>query len=365
MGRLTTTTHWCGEGPGECLVETLELDLGDRVIGMQVTDGQGTLVRKETYAYDIRGNKTLTCAYRTPTEYSIAEVVYDSRALPIRLIDDYGNVTHLTYDYQYRNAGGQKVLRKTTTDPLGRKTTVTQDALGRLWETTTVDPLGTLLAQHRLWHNATGQPVRRVDDTVANGTVLRTMTTEWAYDSLKRTIQLREAVGTDEERTTTRGYNRYGQLEAIHLADGVALLHEYDPMGRLTYYHASDDSFAYRYQYDVLGNVLAVEDLVHGTFTRRQYDGLQRMIAETLDHGLTFGYRYDPFSRVTQIQFIGMTPWDASLSSKLTTRLNVTGMTVLIVNHNDFVSYAADPIGHLSAKMGVGDIHVEYVRGQG
>lgn len=302
LGRLSVTKRWYDCSEADCVVQIQEYDPLDRVIETRIEDGKGNLHRKETCAYDIAGNKILNCVYDSARHYTVSEVRYNSRKMPILMIDALGNMTHITYDHKHINAFGQTVLCATTTDPLGQHTIITHDVFGLPVEHKMLSRLGEQLAHYTQIYDGVGNLVRRIDHVLANGRAVRDIVTELSYDPRNRPSQLREAVGTVDVRLTTRSYNQAGQLEAIHLPDGLDILHTYDAMGRLASYRASDNSVAYEYQYDAAGNLLRVADLIHGTTTFRHYDGLHRVSCETLENGLSLSYEYDALNRPTQVQ---------------------------------------------------------------
>ena len=79
--------------------------------------------------------------------------------------------------------------------------------------------------------------------------------------------------------------DQYGQREALIKPDGVEILYEYDQKGRLAACKASDNSFAYAYEYNFSDLPTKITDLIQNNTTIRVYDGSDRMISETLANG--------------------------------------------------------------------------------
>ena len=302
LGRLSVTKRWFGPSPDDYVTTVEERDLLDRVVEARVEDSKGACQRKERRTYDILGNCTHICVSVSEDVGHTSEVRYNSRKQPIQQIDALGNITQITYDTQYRNAIGQRVLLKTLADPLGKRTYCEHDTAGRCVAEWVESAAGTLLASYHQCYDLAGNCIQREDFVIAEGTVLRKLVTTRTYDSCKRLTCLCEAVGTSDERTTRREYNKFGQLERIHLPGGISLHHQYDAQGRLSQYTSTDNSVGYRYTYDAVGNVLFVEDLVNANITTRQYDGRRRMTSETLGNGLTLNYEYDALDRMTIAQ---------------------------------------------------------------
>lgn len=301
LGRLSHTKSFFGSGENDYTVAIQDFDLLDRVIADRVEDATGTLLHKKAYRYDIHGNRTHEYTYHSETDYTVDETCYNSRKQPIQQIDALGHSTFITYDLDYRNALGQRVLVKTTTDPLGQQVIEEHDASGRLVASVTHDSFGNQLAGYQLIYDLAGNVVRRIDDCWGNGSLQRQRITDSSFDAGQRITLLREAVGTSDERSTQYSYNRYGQLETIRLPDEISLHHTYDGAGRLATYRASDNSFHYQYSYDAVGNLLQVVDVIHNTLTTRFYNGLNRITTETLGNGLRLDYAYDRQGRITQL----------------------------------------------------------------
>lgn len=301
LGHLTHTKSFFGPGELDYTVSIQEFDFLDRVIEDRMEDAFGRLLQKKAYQYDVQGNRTHEFLYHSESEFTVSEVRYNTRKQPIQIIDAKGASSQITYNLDYRNTLGQRVLLKTTTDPLGQQVIEEYDASGRLVAATTRDAFGVQLAGYKQIYDAVGNCVRRIDDIWTQGLRQNQRITDSTFDVGKRITHLCEAVGTSDQRSTHFSYNGYGQLSSIRLPDTVTLYHTYDVVGRLKTYHASDHSFDYRYEYDSMGNLLKVCDLATATTTTRSYDGLGHIISETLGNGLRLDYTYDGQGRPTSL----------------------------------------------------------------
>lgn len=301
LGRLMITRSWFGPSEADVTATIQEHDLLDRVVATRVVDASGGTLRKEAFTYDIQGNRTHHYVYSTESTCTVSEVRYDSRKQPIEIIDALGNRTQIAYDREFRNALGQRVLLKTTTDPLGQRTVVEHDARGRVVRQTVLDPLGGCMASDAQSYDAAGNLSHRLDDVRLNGKNQRVLHTAWKYDGCGRLTQLLEGIGTADERVTRRSYHSSGQLECIVLPDGVQLLHTYDALGRVASYCSTDHTVGYLYDYDAVGNLLSVVDTVHGHTTTRQYDTLRRIERELLGNSLSISYTYDAQGRMVSL----------------------------------------------------------------
>lgn len=302
MGRVHATKRWFGSGSNDYVATIEERDLLDRVVESRVESSEGVCLRKQTRAYDILDNCTHVYNFVSEERTNLMQTCYNSRKLPIKQIDALGHVTTTSYDMQYRNALGQRVLLKIVTDPFGKRTCFAHDAAGRCVTEWSDSASGVRLAQADHTYDLMGNRTQRTDSVMAEGAVLRKQITRWTYDTCNRLTSLVEACGTTEERITRRVYNRVGQLETIYLPGGISLRHHYDAMARLSDYSSSDNTIAYHYSYDTVNNLIAVEDTVNASTTRRQYDGRHRVTEEMLANGLTLRFRYDPLDRMTWAQ---------------------------------------------------------------
>jgi len=151
-----------------------------------------------------------------------------------------------------------------TTDHLGRTTSLTYDALNRLVDTT--DALG---GQTKVAYDGNGNVVSRTD-------ALGRKTTS-AYDSMNRLVDTTDALGVDTHRT----YDAFGNLASSTAASGTGdartTRYVYDLDDRLV---AMSDPLGNKqtYTYDAVGNRLQVTD-AKGQVTRYVYDALNRNIA--------------------------------------------------------------------------------------
>jgi len=297
LGRLHKSTVWADDQ--HACVSIKEYDLLGRVIEERIEDLDGVLCTRVTYIYDHRGHLTEETHYTAEGPASTRKE-YDALGRVVRIIDPEGNEAVTDYNDWHVNAHGQKVQQITVTDALGRQTITTHNAWDQPISVVKKDPYGLELSKHELGYDAKGQMTTRIDTVKLPQRVDRTLHTRWTYDSCGRCIQLDEAVGTDEARSTRTLYNRFGEKEAVAYDDGTVLKYEYDSLGRLARYWATDDSFNYAYRYDAVGNVLEVNDELLSTFTKRSYDSQGRMTTEQLANGTQVDFEYDGLGRVTR-----------------------------------------------------------------
>ena len=273
---------------GETVVSVKAYDLLDRVIEERLEDIEGNIQKVTNYAYDELGHQIvlLVGEAATYTDYNIL-------GHPIRITDALGEVTHIHYCYDFLNQG-QRVLQVTTTTPLGHQTCVTYDIAGREASVLRKDPYGQVVAQQEHRYDKNGQRIQTRHTVFPS---LRQVITEWHYvgNQLHKMI---EAYGDPLQKTTCYKYNRLGMRESLIKPDGVSLEYRYDPLGRLSEFFASDDSFCYRYTYDAHDNLSQVFDEKHPL--QRSYNGLNQLVEEK-QGSLTLCYDYDPLGRPLKV----------------------------------------------------------------
>jgi RHS repeat-associated protein len=266
----------------------------------------------------------------------------------LKIIDPLGNTTTIAY-----NAFGQPI---STVDPLGNSTTFEYDSVGNLVKV--ADPLG----------NATTRTYDAVSRLIAQADPLG-KTTRFSYDPLNRLVNLVDALNG----TTSFGYDPNGNLLTVTDARGNTITHEYDSMDRLlkridqlgrpetfsydgngnlvstTDRKTQTTTFTYdplnrrtqasyadgavaTFTYDAGGRLLQADDTAdpHRPIAL-QYDGLDRLLAETTSLG-TVSYQYDPLGRRTHMTVGGQSPvtyaYDAASRLRTITQAPLTPVDI-------------------------------------
>ena len=264
------------------LVHIKEYDLLNRVTAEKKQDVNGNILFQEEYRYDAAGNQT--AIVRFPHNQRAEELLtYDPFNRLIEKKDPLGYATTTTYNDQYINALDQKVLQKTTTDPLGNSTIETCDAKQRLDCSQKKNSRGELLAQEDYFYDANDNLSRQVS-TVLSTSPKRLVTTRWTYDAMDRVISLKEGYGETEERTTTYTYTPKGLIEEKKKPDGTIIAHSYDPMGRCIAIHSSD--VHYTFQHNRIGQLILSKDEIHQTCTEKEWNVHGQLLHETLANHL-------------------------------------------------------------------------------
>jgi len=260
----------------------------------QLAFEQDPLGRVTKHVYDTHGNETSTIANCT-TSGTSAPSPFDSCTAG-GTHDGQTNVTSgATFDQAV--TAGRAGLATKTTDPLGRDTTFTYDALGRqltevlpgetgggasipvLTRTTTYDEFGNVLTATEGW-------------TPLGGGSAVARTTSHAYDLANRETSTTDPAGV----TTTTVYDAAGNAIST-TAGGVTTARIFDGLGRAL--SETTDSGTAGHAYDAQGNDIetasAEGEITAATFT---YTGWS--LTETADPGglgLTTSHTYDKLGR--------------------------------------------------------------------
>ena len=251
QSRLSIKKEWYSEK--DFLVSGFKYDALDRVISERRETAEGALLSKVRTAYDIFGNITKVTTFITEKEEAYVETIYDSCSQPVQIIDELGNSTYIAYDYNHVNVRNQKVLKKTTTDPLGNSTIEVMNAQGRLVYVRHENKKGELQACTRLLYDLAGNKIKETNSVIIDGQTDHEHVITWKYDSMNRVLKVVEQPETKEEKKTSYSYYPSGALKSYTKPDGITISHNYDAQLQLIAMDSSDDTISYRYEYDLNG----------------------------------------------------------------------------------------------------------------
>jgi RHS repeat-associated protein len=336
--RLTSMTDTSGDA--------LQMDWSEGGANLQtIVDPEGG---QTDFAYDALNNLTEVVDPRgfvTSFEYNGALVTSSTDAL--------GNTITFSYTTAVDTPQPEGLL-KTITDPLGRVTFFTYDALGQIetmtdaagnsWAysyddcgrlTALEDPLGRV---SRSEYDAIGRLIRVIQNYAPgysqNEQNVFNITTEFDYDEVGNLLNVTDSLGRvtayehdDADRVaqqtnpvghlTTYDYNLVGNLTTLT-----------DPLGRNTLF-----------RYDALKRLTEVEDALGGIITRDyNADGTLASIIDSL--GRATSYSYDDAKRLIQVldPLGGMTTLDYDLTGNLVNSIDALGRVT---------GYVYDPLNRL------------------
>jgi RHS repeat-associated protein len=222
---------------------------------------------------------------------------YDRMGRLQEMVDPLGNKSRFGYDAigqltSFNDSEGNKIgfaydatgLLIEATNAIGRKVTYERDSQGNLVKVTDMAGKGTLFRYDKA--------DRVIAKTDPQGNIW-TM----AYDTSGRLSRWAKPDG----KSVSIQYNPLSQPTRIMPAGDDPIVLNYDKKGRLI--ESSAGAYRYRYRYDRMGSVTAVEDLQRKKTIRHTYDSLYRRVAtEVQPDGGKVAYRYDPVGRMTGIE---------------------------------------------------------------
>lgn len=303
LGRESKVSTFFGTGEDNYTAKIKEYDLLNRVIEERVEDSSGNVLTRETYEYDPSGNCTNTRKFNQAGESS-TYTEYDTRGQVILMTTALGEQTRIHYRYDYYDeALGQNLPYSESITPNGVATVCVKDALGRKKTEYKKDPFGKLLQKRDYYYTQTGLLSKTVDEVIVDSVSQREIINICKYNSAGKLVETCESAGTPEQKTTKFSYNISGQKQSETKPDGTVLHYDYDALGRLKEYCASDKSFHYVFDYDLNSNPVRVFDRISQTETLKNYDAYNRLIKETLANGLSLEYSYDLSGKPTQMIF--------------------------------------------------------------
>ncbi|MFT4552196.1 MAG: RHS repeat-associated protein [Chlamydiales bacterium] len=340
LGQLQSKREWFGDDITDAKVSIMEYDYLGKIIEQRTEDGVGGVLRKVSYSYDADGNRSSLSTYthdgKTPERM---ETTYNFRGEPSKATDALGNVTVTVYDDTFRNDRGQRVLQRKVTDPLGFMTVSTMDAMNREELIVRKDPFGKVLLQKEIRYDAAGNKARETIVDIQNSKVIKRVTVVRDYGPCNRLERLVEAEGTPLQKQYSYVYGNNGEQLARVKPDGVQLCYDYDSVGRVSQYRASDNSFHYEYQYDSNHRVLAVLDHANQLISRRSYDEFGRMVSEKLANGLTILNDHDALGRRSRLTLHDGSSVEYAYNAvdmKSITRLSSSGKTEYVHSYEDY-----------------------------
>ncbi|MBI3900608.1 MAG: RHS repeat protein, partial [Chlamydiia bacterium] len=297
---------------------------------------EGQLQFQEKYAYDEAGNHT-----ETITSHGTFKTLYNTLGKPLSEKDPLGFVT--THEYLFGNG-----YRESTTDANQIQTLRLYDNRGRVSELLKKNLLGEILAKETSRYDKNGNLIESTH-TVFQGTEpIRTVTHNWEYGPMGRLERFIEA----GEKETRYLYDARGRLNTVIKPSGTQLHHEWDDLGRLARYFASD--FDYRYTYDSNDRILSVYDAISKKKTTRTYNALGNTTQETLGNGLKLTNTFDGQGRRIALILPDNTTIDYTYQGAYLYRVSRNGLKYTYAERDieGYIIQADLPkhIGHLSIK---------------
>ncbi|MDB4766928.1 hypothetical protein OAG71_04490, partial [bacterium] len=302
-----------------------------------VTGDSGYLVETRLLSYDTQGRlQTVSLpAVANPdndgeSERAVYEYGYDARGQQTSILDPLGRKTNLTYDELGRQTARQLPLHESS-DPFeevfdydDRQRLSVQISFEGVYTVPVYDDVtGRMLATH-YFEDAASYDNGNPDEIRA-----------YSYDDYGRQIGAQHTINGDVTRTETMTYDLRGQLESVTNDEGV-IRYRYDDLGRQIEVAFSGSDFVpdsstgfqpagdtedfeniTRYAYDSLGRLQTVTAIerndqavdadnnsangIQPDATTYQYDLVGNLDQTLYSNGLVHDYEYDDLNRLEQL----------------------------------------------------------------
>ena len=244
-------------------LEVKEYDLLDRITEERTEDTQGKILLKSRRIYNDAGQIQEVIGYPENQESILARYDYDDFGRVREIRDPFESITKIDYEDRYIDEWGQKVLKRTQTDPFGTQTEEIFDPVGRLAKTTKKDKRGQLLVESSFFFDSIGNLSLEKNAIISNGESLRTYRAKESYTA-NHLKSATIAAGTAEERTTLWEHDIYGQPFTI-IKPGIKepITYRYDPEGNVQSISYKSENEAqkitYKLSFDKKKNIKEVE----------------------------------------------------------------------------------------------------------
>jgi RHS repeat-associated protein len=300
LGRIYILRKWFGDAEDQFTQNIKDFDLLNRLIEERIEDAAGKVYSRKQFSYDIAGNCVQNIVDLDDQSSAIYETKYSTFNLPKLTINPMGFSTHFSYDFNFTDEKGKKVLKSIITDPLGNQSTTVFDSRGRESYIEQRNSHHQLLSCERFFYNNSGLKVKHIAEVIIDGKKNREYCICWNYDKLNRPISVIEDPSGKNKRTLMT-YTQLGCLETKTKPDGIILKHSFDELGRESGITSSDGSVAYKYEYDTNDHLIQSQDLVKGKVLYKQFDAFGNIISEYLSDGFSTSMKYDGFRRLTEL----------------------------------------------------------------
>jgi RHS repeat-associated protein len=241
-------------------------DEAGRVCKQWTEDTSGRTENLMRFTYDEEGRKKT--AVRLTAQGDATDLFeYDPEGRLYIHTDPKGALTKFLYE-DTTNDLDQRVLKKSTIDPLGNTSIEIYDATNRLISCEKQTPQAETASLEELFYDRSGNKAKRVSTVYLSGTPLRTTAITWEHDAMGRVIQETEAGA----KTTRYIYDPCGRIQKRILPSSTILRYTYDGLGRLILLQSSDDTIYDQYFYSSGPQPIEIVDHVNLTKLERTYN---------------------------------------------------------------------------------------------
>ncbi len=158
----------------------------------------GKTLYKISYSYDPDGNLASTTRY-IHGKKAVESTLYDPFGREIEHKDALGFATRTTFNENFTNSLGQKVLQTSSIDPRGITTIKTQDALFRTVKTEIENLQKDTISSREMFHDPQGNLLFQKDHIYEDGRFKETQTFKYTYTSNHQIESFTRGFGTQKK----------------------------------------------------------------------------------------------------------------------------------------------------------------------
>lgn len=255
-------------------------------------DSFGRIENHMFFFYDAE-NRKIKVIRETSQGSAEDRLTYDRGSKLAGHTDPNGALTQWVYNEFFENDLGQKVLQKTTIDPLGLSAVETYDAAERLILKEKKDLQGQTVFKETFFYDRSGHRVKQIDDVYEGNRLIKQIPIVWEYDAMGRVIRETQS----GQKSTAFDYDLRGRLNQKHLPSGTNTHFIYDGADRLEEIFSADGRIRYRYFYEKGPDPIQILDLAQGVSLKRAFNLFGQVISETNARELTSRWAYDAVGR--------------------------------------------------------------------
>lgn len=308
LGRIHQKKVWFDTGAQDYGLECFEYDFVGNVLEKRIQDANGSILVRKGFIYNSQGQCIEEYGFENGNKVSLLKTSYNSQGEAISYRDALGQETKILIDASYRNALGQRVLKKTLINPAGIQTEMEFDALGRVYAISRKDAAGVLLSSQKMLYDALGNTSCELHDQIINGKILSSTTTRSNYGPMGRLEEEIEAKDSPLEKRISYSYNSLGQMTNKAIQGTIASINYiYERGGKLHKIEANDNQkktqILNTYLRNWNGDITAAYSQGE-KFIERTYNCFHQVIKEIIKNSegsYTLQYAYDRKGRIKEI----------------------------------------------------------------
>lgn len=362
LGRVSAIHKKNGDNT---LIIHYERDLKNQIVVERKTDQFGNIFSKVNYSYDADGNRSGIKRFINGEEAQ-ESFAYDSFQRMVCKRDPKGYETQISYNENYLNDLGQKVLQMKKVDPNGIATTKLHDVFSRIVQIERCDVHGKAIACQNMTYDPHGNLSSHNEHIYENGKYQSTQNILFTYTDDHQVKSIIRGFATPNERQTSYSYFPSGKLEKKTLSCGMHLLYNYDSLGFLRRIDSSDGSICHAFIHNNLGFLLEAVDEKQNIIIHREVDPFGNVIRELLPNNYEVVKLYDNYHRPLLLEIRGQALVRYSYDPLFLRGVERVASDGIVLYKHTFEEY--DLSGNLKKELLIGELgavsHITDVRGE-